>query len=322
VQKENKMSRPDFDFIALAIRGKKIGFESVIKMIDNLIRNLKQEQVDDDHKKVYCGAQFDETEDKKKGLDQTIEDHETAIEQAEESMAALKEEIKMLEGGIKALDKSVAEASEQRKAEHTEFTELMSSNAAAKELLHVAINRLNKFYNPALFNPPKREFAEAALLQISRERDAPAPPPETYGAYSKKTEETGGVVQMIKNLVKELDKEMTEAETQEHDSQKEYEDMTADSAEKRAADTKSLNGKKSGLATTETQLVAHNEAKKSSVNELGATMQFLQSLHVSCDWLLKYHDMRSEARASEVDALGKAKAVLSGADYSFLQSKM
>ena len=32
--------------------------------------------------------------------------------------------------------------------------------------------------------------------------------------------------------------------------------------------------------------------------------------------LIKYFDMRKEARTSEIDALGKAKAVLSGADYS------
>merc|ERR1719359_773534 len=31
-----------------------------------------------------------------------------------------------------------------------------------------------------------------------------------------------------------------------------------------------------------------------------------------CDWLLQYFDVRKEARTSEIDALGKAKAVLSG----------
>ena len=36
------------------------------------------------------------------------------------------------------------EASEQRKEEHEEFTELMASDSAAKEILKFAINRLNK----------------------------------------------------------------------------------------------------------------------------------------------------------------------------------
>jgi len=40
----------------------------------------------------------------------------------------------------------------------------------------------------------------------------------------------------------------------------------------------------------------------------------LQVLHKDCDWLLQNFDTRKEARADELDALGKAKAVLSGAD--------
>merc|ERR1711939_803558 len=61
----------------------------------------------------------------------------------------------------KALDKSVAEATEQRKEENEDFTELMASDSAAKELLGFAKNRLNKFYNPKLYKPPpKRELSE------------------------------------------------------------------------------------------------------------------------------------------------------------------
>ena len=36
------------------------------------------------------------------------------------------------------------------KEEHEDFTGLMASDAAAKELLKFAENRLNKFYNPSL----------------------------------------------------------------------------------------------------------------------------------------------------------------------------
>ena len=39
------------------------------------------------------------------------------------------------------------------------------------------------------------------------------------------------------------------------------------------------------------------------------------------DWLLKNADARKAARNHEIDGLGNAKAVLSGADYSFVQTK-
>merc|ERR1719269_303868 len=149
------------DFIALAIQGRKIGFEKVIKMIDEMVVTLKTEQLDDDHKKEYCAAQFDQADDKKKALERAVSDLNTAIEDAKEGISALDGEIAALQAGIKALDKAVAEATEQRKEENEEFTELIASDSAAKEILGFAKNRLNKFYNPKLYKPPpKRELSE------------------------------------------------------------------------------------------------------------------------------------------------------------------
>ena len=44
------------------------------------------------------------------------------------------------------LDDSVAKAPEIRQKQHAEFVTLTANNAAATELLKLAINRLNKFY--------------------------------------------------------------------------------------------------------------------------------------------------------------------------------
>merc|ERR1711865_643738 len=76
-------------------------------------------------------------------------------------MVFSKSEIAALTAAIKALDKAVAEATEQRKEENEDFTELMASDSAAKEILGFAKNRLNKFYNPTLYKaPPKRELTD------------------------------------------------------------------------------------------------------------------------------------------------------------------
>jgi hypothetical protein len=337
------------DFIALAIQGRKIGFEKVIKMIDEMVITLKTEQEDDDHKKEYCAAQFDQSDDKKKTLERAISDLDTAIEEAKDGIATTKEEIEALGKTIKALDKAVAEATEQRKEENEDFTELMASDSAAKEILGFAKNRLNKFYNPKLYKPPpKRELSDedratlaaggtlapteapggiagtgvTVLASVSEHGVAkPPPPPEAPGAYKKKSGESGGVIAMIDLLVKDLDKEMTVAKTEEKDAQADYEQMMKDSAAKRADDSKSLADKEAALADMEAALQKDTDSKASTTKELGATLQYIQSLHNECDWLLQYFDVRKEARSSEIDALGKAKAVLSGADYSLVQTK-
>merc|ERR1719235_2612527 len=123
------------------------------------------------------------------------------------------------------------------------------------------------------------------------------------------------------NLVKDLDKEMTVAEAEEKDAQGDYETFMKDSAEKRAEDSKALTEKEGALADLEAELASLKDAKASANKEMAALMEFLSSLHAECDWLLKFFETRKEARASEIDALGKAKAVLSGADYSLVQTK-
>merc|ERR1719171_2790939 len=203
-------------------------------MIDEMIATLKTEQTDDDHKMEYCAAQFDEAEDKKKGLERTVSDETTAIASTEEAIATLKDEIAKLGDGIAALDKEVAAATEQRKEEAKEFSELMASDAAAKELLGFARNRLNKFYNPKLYKPPPKRVLSAedsivvsmggtlaptaapggisgtgitVLSQVSQHdagKVAPPPPPETAAAFSKKSEESNGVIGMIDLLIKDL----------------------------------------------------------------------------------------------------------------------
>merc|ERR1712048_839486 len=124
---------------------------------------------------------------------------------------------------------------------------------------------------------------------------------------------------MIDLLIKELDTELTEAETEEKLAQEEYEQLMADSAEKRAADSKSLSDKSAAKGDLEVQLQELGDEKKSTVKELLATVEYIGQLHAECDWLIKFFDVRKEARTGEIDALGKAKAVLSGADYSLVQ---
>jgi len=346
-------NRPGLEMLMLALNGnaKPGTFDKVVKLIDNLVALLKKEQTDDDNKKDYCAHQLDEADDKKKFLERSISSSESSIATSEETIATLSQEIAALEAGIRSLDKSVAEATSQRKNENAEFKSLMASNTAAKELLNFAKNRLNQFYNPKLYRaPPKVEsstedrlytsmggsvpttapggiagtgitvFAQIALH--SDQHAAPVPPPDTWGAYASQSQGNTGVMAMIELLIKDLDKDMTEAETEEKDSQADYEEMMSDSAAKRTTDSQSLNGKSAAKADATAALEAHTDARAEGASELMATTKFISSLHAECDFLLKYVDARREARASEVDSLNRAKAVLNSADYSLVETSI
>jgi hypothetical protein len=64
--RKGKGADPRVDFLEVALKGGKAGFGKIIKIIDELVVQLKNEQKEDDQKKDYCDAEFDKTEDKAK----------------------------------------------------------------------------------------------------------------------------------------------------------------------------------------------------------------------------------------------------------------
>merc|ERR1711862_164973 len=173
-------------------------------------------------------------------------------------------------------------------------------------LLHAMIlfakNRMQKFYNPKLYKaPPKRELSEEERITLNmggtlaptaapggiagtgvtaiQTRGAPPPPPETWGAYSKKSEESNGVLAMIDMLVADLEKEIQEMEFEEKDDQTEYEQMVKDSAAKRASDSKSLADKGAAKADAEANLLKLKDETTAKMTENMNTMESLKDFH-------------------------------------------
>merc|ERR1719453_432838 len=170
---------------------------------------------------------------------------------------------------------------------------------------------MNKFYNPSMYKaPPKRELTEEERITlnmggtlvtvfISEHRGAPPPPPETFGAYSKKSEESNGVMAMMDAMVADLDKEMQEAEFEEKDAQAEYEEMMKDSAEKRVTDSKSITEKEGSKADGEDSLQKMGSERIAKMKKAMATVDVISGLHKDCDWLLKNYDVRKEGSKAD-----------------------
>merc|ERR1712032_1756364 len=202
-------------FIALALHAKgPATLDKVIGMIDEMVALLQEEQVQDQKKKEYCEAEIDKTEDEKKGLERKVDDLSKAQEEGKDTLATLGEEIEALSDGIKALDKQVAEATENRKEENAAYKEEMAANVAAKKILELAKGRLAKFYSPKM---AAASFASVGLHETASA--APPPPPETWGAYKKQTEEANGILGMMQMMISDVEKEITESKTEEKNAQ-------------------------------------------------------------------------------------------------------
>ena len=110
---------------------------------------------------------------------------DTATVDARDSIVTTKAdaEIEAFDDGVQALDKLVAEAMEQHKEDNEDYTVLMSSAAAATELIEFAKDCLNKFDNP------NTSPHAGGLAQVrANNGEAPPPAPEEPQKYQKSGE--------------------------------------------------------------------------------------------------------------------------------------
>merc|ERR1740117_887782 len=123
---------PAFNFITLALEGKKAGFEKIIKLVDDMVIKLGKEGEDDEAQKTWCNQEFDTSEDTHKDTSLLIAGLSTKIEETTEAIAQTADEIEALKTGIKETDTAVADATEQLHAEHKEFVETADEIEALK----------------------------------------------------------------------------------------------------------------------------------------------------------------------------------------------
>merc|ERR1719197_1857415 len=303
--------------IEFSLKSKKVDFSKVVAMIDGMVDVLGGEQKDDDAQKDMCVKDLEASEKDKADTESAIATSEAAIDEMTQSSANLAEEIATLQAEVKALDKAVAEATEQRKEEHAEFLTFQTENSAAVQLVDAAKNRLFKFYRPNLHKEePRRELTEEERLAVAAgavdPRDAeeampkggiagtgitafvqigddaaPPPPPETWGAYQKKEGKSNGVIALIEMLAKELEDGIVESKHDEETGQKDYERLMSESQKTRAQNVESITADEAAKADLDTKIESTKAKKASQETELSNIKGYITQLHANCDFLIE-----------------------------------
>jgi len=344
LKRKGSAHHAEIALIELSLKSRAVDFSKILAMIDGMVKVLGEEQKDDDATKAYCDKEFEKTSEEKEDTEKAIATSEAAIDEMTEESATLADEIANLQKEVKALDKAVAEATEQRKEEHAEFITFQTENGAALQLIDKAKNKLFKFYRPNQYKEaPKKELTEeekilaasgrsdmiataapemiagtsiAAFAQVhQRTAAAPPPPPATWDAYQKKEGKSNGVIALMDMLLKELQDGITEAENEEKTAQSDYERLMSESQASRATMVESITSKEVAKADLDTKIEATKEKKSSEEAQLASLKQTIVQLHADCDFLVENYDLRKAARENEVEGLANAKSVLSGANF-------
>jgi len=291
----------------LAYRVKLDAFTRVKKAIDDMIAQMLQEKADEIKHKDFCVDEFNtnqlQTEKKereKQDVIARIENLEATLEELAKAIATLKEEIAEMQVQLKR-------AGEDREKQNKEFQMVVADQRETQKLLTAALGVLQDFYG------------KKGAASLAQQEPVGPPPPPGFEAY-KNNGASGGVMQLIQQIIS--DAKAMEAETirAEEDAQKAYEDFVKETNNSIESKSRDIINKSEAKAKAETDLVQANKEKEAVLLELEQLSNYDAQLHQSCDFLIKNFDLRQQARDEEVEALRQAKAILSGAKFEeFLQ---
>merc|ERR1719262_560754 len=203
-----------------------------MKAIDDMITQLGQEKADEIKHKDFCVDEFNKNQLETERKEREKEDLIAQIDDLTMTIDKLTKAIDTLKAEIAEMQVQLKRAGEDRESQNQEFQATVADQRETQKLLQAALKVLGEFYN--------KEKA-AAMLQARQEPAGP-PPPAGFEAY-KKSAASGGVMQMIEQIIS--DAKAMEAETirAEEDAQKAYEDFVKDTNNSIEAKNKDITNK-------------------------------------------------------------------------------
>jgi len=292
---------PRMQLSALAVSVGLDSFTQIKEAMDKMTADLKKEQEDEVKFKEYCTKSLNENEKETYETTEQKEDLEALIEKLSKLMKKLTEEIAEHNQEIADTEVAIKKASQVREGENAEFQTTVADQRATQEILNKALDRLKAFY--------KKEKGGAtggvpALLQKQE-------PPVKFNKF-KNNAGASPVIGMIEQIIEESKALEAETVKGEADAQAGYEKFVADS--------NALIQKLSDTVAAKTKAKAKaDEDREQAKSDLDSTVEELESLvmtgtdlHNECDWVLRNFAARQKARLDEIEAIGQAKAILSG----------
>lgn len=314
----------DWSLASLAVRVKLDGFEKVKAMMDKMLSELSAQQKNEYKKSESCKTEIDQTEDSIKEGGHTREDLEDKKKALEGEISQLHADIDGLKNEVAEMLQSLKKAGEDRKAENQNFQASMADQRATIQILKKALARLQQFY---LTKAEREKAAAAAGVQPSlaevgtrgRQPGQPVAPPPPTGAAYRKSEGGGGVLQLITMIIEDAERDEIEIAADEQHAQEAYASFSNDATASIQANRAAITEKEERLAGADGEAAETGGALLANAKHLEELNSLLKGVHLDCDYLLKYFDLRQKARAEEMDAIKEAKAILSGADFATAQ---
>jgi len=289
---------------------------NVISKINAILSDLEREGEQDEFDKNDCEKIMATKEYEKKELKYSISDNNEEIQRQEGLVVKLNESIEQKKLAVTAIKDEMKKANELRKEQAEEFAKSNSDDKMAISLLDQAIASLKKFYTDN----------SLALVQIRKHvqrapGEAAAPPPKTWddANYGGAKGENQGVTSIMELIKQDVEKDMKTAQKEENDLIDKHTKFADESNEQIDTFEEQIDQATIQRTDAEQTIKEQTDERDQSQKVLEETTAYIEAEKPRCDFITTNFQTRKENRAAEIDGLEKAKAVLKGAKFGFLE---
>jgi len=288
------------ELATLAVSMQLDSFTKVKEMMDKMVADLKVQQTEEVSFKDNCNTEFNTNEKTTQTKGEEKADLEAKIEGLSKLIATLQDETATAKAEIASSEVAIKKASETREKENGEYQTTIGDQRATQAILDKALTRLQAFYN-------KKSALLSAKSVVKQE------PPVKFNKMKSNAGSSGvmGLLEQIIEDSKALEKEAVAGETE---AQATYESFVKESNAVIAQLGDAVVSKSKATSSSTVELEQAKADLNSTDEEIASLEQFKADVHQQCDFVMKNFSIRQAARLQEIEAITRAKAILSGSD--------
>jgi len=290
-------------------------FAKIKGMIKAMIDKLEKEQQTEASEKAYCDEQTVAATTKEAELMDQIKTLANKVDQKTSRSVDAKAEVSELQAELAEIDKAQKDLDKIRKDEHAAFVEAKTDLETGIKGVRKAVTVLQDYYSKPDDGESTEEgpAPEAAFLQHMRQPAAP----ETH---SKSGGSIDGIIKILTMTESDFATSLAKEQTEESDSQNDYEQATAENEVEKAALSQQVKYKVKEYKALDQKIVQHKSDHDAVKTEHAAATEFLEQIKKKCAPKKSSYQKRQEKRQAEITGLKEAKEILQN-EVAFAQRR-
>jgi hypothetical protein len=292
---------------ALAIRVQDDPFVKVKKLIQDLIGRLQEEANEAAQHEGWCKTELSENEGVRTSRTTLVERLASEIEQDNAAITKLSSEVTILTQDIADMEKSVADATQQRNHENAENEQTVKDSQDAQTAVQRAVTVLREFYAVA------GEATASSLVQQEQHAQAARQEPEVFGSepYQGMGGESGGVLAMLEVIESDYARLESQTTAMEETAKLAFDKFMSDTATSKATAEKDVEHKNREKQALEQAVMDATNDLESGKKELDAATKYFEKLKPTCLNTGMDYEERTAKRKEEIESLKEALKILS-----------